>query len=87
MYLVGLPLTYSDIYLSFDTCSKNTLAEIIYERRIELEFSQETLGKVIGVDRKTINRIENGHFSPNLDTLVRIFAALDIKAKSVFETK
>ena len=66
---------------------KNTLAEIIYERRIELEFSQETLGKVIGVDRKTINRIENGHFSPNLDTLVRIFAALDIKAKSVFETK
>jgi DNA-binding XRE family transcriptional regulator len=66
---------------------KNTLAETIYERRIELEFSQETLGKIIGVDRKTINRIENGHFSPNLDTLVRIFAALDIKAKSVFETK
>jgi DNA-binding XRE family transcriptional regulator len=66
---------------------KNILAETIYERRIELELSQETLGKVIGVDRKTINRIENGHFSPNLDTLVRIFAALDIKAKSVFETK
>ena len=66
---------------------KNTLAETIYERRIELELSQENLGKVIGVDRKTINRIENGHFSPNLDTLVRIFAALGIKAKSVFEVK
>ena len=66
---------------------KNILAETIYERRIELEFSQETLGQIIGVDRKTINRIENGHFSPNLDTLVRIFAALDIKAKSVFEVK
>lgn len=66
---------------------KNTLAEIIYQRRIELEFSQETLGQIIGVDRKTINRIENGHFSPSLDTLVRIFAALDIKAKSVFEAK
>jgi DNA-binding XRE family transcriptional regulator len=66
---------------------KNTLAETIYERRIELELSQETLGKIIGIDRKTINRIENGHFSPNLDTLVRIFAALDIKAKSVFETR
>jgi DNA-binding XRE family transcriptional regulator len=66
---------------------KNTLAETIYERRIELELSQETLGKIIGIDRKTINRIENGHFSPNLDTLVRIFAALDIKAKSVFEVK
>jgi|694.fasta_scaffold62653_6 DNA-binding XRE family transcriptional regulator len=66
---------------------KNTLAETIYERRIELELSQETLGKIIGIDRKTINRIENGHFSPNLDTLVRIFAALGIKAKSVFEVK
>lgn len=66
---------------------KNTLAETIYERHIELELSQETLGKIIGIDRKTINRIENGHFSPNLDTLVRIFAALGIKAKSVFEVK
>jgi DNA-binding XRE family transcriptional regulator len=65
---------------------KNTLAEVIYERRTQLELSQETLGKLIGVDRKTINRIENGHFSPNLDTLVRIFAALDIKAKTIFET-
>ena len=66
---------------------KNTLAETIYERRIELELSQETLGKIIGIDRKTINRIENGHFSPNLDTLVRIFDTLDIKSKSVFEAK
>jgi DNA-binding XRE family transcriptional regulator len=66
---------------------KNTLAETIYERRIELEFSQETLGKIIGVDRKTINRIENGHFSPNLDTLVRIFDALSIKSQSVFQAK
>lgn len=66
---------------------KNTLAETIYERRLELDLSQDNLGKLIGVDRKTINRIENGHFSPNLDTLVRIFAALNIKAQSVFEIK
>ena len=30
------------------------------------------------VDRKTINRIENGHFSPALDTIVRLSVALGI---------
>jgi DNA-binding XRE family transcriptional regulator len=65
---------------------KDHLAEIIYSRRIKLGYSQQALADLCDVDRKTINRIENGHFSPNLDTLVRIFAALDIKAKTVFET-
>jgi putative transcriptional regulator len=66
---------------------KDNLAEIIYNKRTEYGISQDTLANIAGVDRKTINRIENGHFSPNLDTLVRIFATLDIKAKSVFEVK
>jgi putative transcriptional regulator len=65
---------------------KNNLAEIIYNKRTDYGISQDTLANIAGVDRKTINRIENGHFSPNLDTLVRIFAALNIKAKTVFET-
>jgi DNA-binding XRE family transcriptional regulator len=66
---------------------KDHLATAIYTRRTNLDYSQQTLADICGVDRKTINRIENGHFSPNLDTLVRIFDALDIKAKSVFEAK
>ena len=67
--------------------TKNALATIIFDRRTKLEYTQQQLADICGVDRKTINRIENGHFSPNLDTLVRIFATLDIKAKSVFEVK
>jgi putative transcriptional regulator len=66
---------------------KQTLAQVIYNRRTNLNVTQESLANNIGVDRKTINRIENGHFSPNLDTLVRIFTALDIKSNSVFKTK
>ena len=66
---------------------KDNLAEVIYNKRTQYGISQDTLANIAGVDRKTINRIENGHFSPNLDTLVRIFATLDIKAKSVFEVK
>jgi DNA-binding XRE family transcriptional regulator len=31
-----------------------------------------------GVDRKTINRIENGHFSPSIDTLIRLSIVLKV---------
>jgi transcriptional regulator with XRE-family HTH domain len=40
--------------------------------------SQARLAEIAGVDRKTINRIENGHFSPALDTIVRLSVALGI---------
>lgn len=63
---------------------KQNLAQVIYDRRTSLGVTQESLANNIGVDRKTINRIENGHFSPNLDTLVRIFTALNIKPQTVF---
>jgi putative transcriptional regulator len=66
---------------------KDHLATAIYTRRTSLGYTQQQLADVCGIDRKTINRIENGHFSPNLDTLVRIFDILDIKSKSVFEAK
>jgi putative transcriptional regulator len=66
---------------------KDTLAEVIYNKRTEYGISQDTLANIAGVDRKTINRIENGHFSPNLDTLVRIFTTLNIKSQSIFESK
>jgi transcriptional regulator with XRE-family HTH domain len=38
-----------------------------------------------GVDRKTINRIENGHFSPALDTLVRLSSALSVAPSSLLK--
>lgn len=41
--------------------------------------TQEQLAKAAGVDRKTVNRIENGHFSPSLDTFFRLCVALDVR--------
>lgn len=67
--------------------TKQILSDIIYAKRTKLGLSQERLANICNIDRKTINRIENGHFSPNLETLVRIFTALDIKSKAVFEAK
>lgn len=63
---------------------KSNFALIVREARIAKRYSQEHLAELIGVDRKTINRIENGHFSPNLENIVRIFEALNLKAQKVF---
>ena len=54
------------------------LAERLYELRSANELSQAFLAELAGVDRKTINRIENGHFSPALYTIVRLSVALGI---------
>jgi transcriptional regulator with XRE-family HTH domain len=58
---------------------RDLLAERLYELRLEHEWSQAKLADLAGVDRKTINRIENGHFSPALDTLVRLSVALNVE--------
>ena len=57
---------------------REVLAERLLELRIDANLSQARLAEIAGVDRKTINRIENGHFSPALDTIVRLSVALGI---------
>ena len=59
--------------------SAQTVADRLVALRAERGFSQARLAELAGVDRKTINRIENGHFSPALDTLVRLGVALGVK--------
>jgi len=54
---------------------RNTVARNILAWRIEQRMSQAALAKKAGVDRKTINRIENFHFSPSIDTLTRLARA------------
>lgn len=63
---------------------KENFATIVRDLRTAKGYSQEQLAKLIGVDRKTINRIENGHFSPNLENLVKIFEVLEVKPQKVF---
>jgi transcriptional regulator with XRE-family HTH domain len=63
--------------------SRELLSEWIRETRTNQNLSQEGLAEIAGVDRKTINRIENGHFSPSIETLVRISLSLDSKIPSL----
>lgn len=61
------------------------LAEKLYELRQDNNLSQARLAEIAGVDRKTINRIENGHFSPALDTIVRLCAALGVSPSEMLK--
>jgi len=54
------------------------VAKELRKRRIDAELSQDELAQRAGIDRKTINRIENGHFSPTLDTITRLCVVLKI---------
>jgi len=53
--------------------------------RLDRELTQDTLAKKAGLERKTVNRIENGHFSPNLSTLIRVCKVLKVKPSEVLE--
>jgi transcriptional regulator with XRE-family HTH domain len=46
--------------------------------RIRRQLTQETLGELTGLDRKTINRVEQGTHGTNVDYLLIIAAALDV---------
>ncbi len=54
------------------------VAKQLRKLRIDAEMSQDNLAQLAGIDRKTINRIENGHFSPTLDTITRVCVVLTI---------
>ena len=64
---------------------RTVLAERLYNLRSAKDFSQAYLAELAGVDRKTINRIENGHFSPALDTIVRLSVALGIASSDMLK--
>ncbi len=52
--------------------TQQSLAQRLYDLRTERSLTQTELSVLAGIDRKTINRIENGHFAPSVDTLVRL---------------
>ena len=54
------------------------VANQLRKLRTDAELSQDNLAQLAGIDRKTINRIENGHFSPTLDTITRLCVVLKI---------
>jgi transcriptional regulator with XRE-family HTH domain len=75
--------------------SENTVTEnLVKEYRLKLGdtirlvrekrgYSQEKLAELMGVNRSTISKIENGRFSITVDYLVRFSISLDYEFKVV----
>jgi Predicted transcriptional regulators len=50
----------------------------IREARLHANLTQEKLGELAGLDRQSINRIEQGHQAAVIDNLIRIADALRV---------
>ena len=61
------------------------LGELIKKVRLERNLTQEELGKLIGVQRAQISKLENNMTNVTLDTILRVFSAL--KAKVIFNVE
>jgi DNA-binding XRE family transcriptional regulator len=57
------------------------IGKAIKQTRQERNLTQEELGKLIGVQKAQISRLENNASNVTMDTLMRVFSALKAKVK------
>jgi predicted transcriptional regulator len=57
------------------------IGRAIKQSRQERNLTQEELGKLIGVQKAQISRLENKTSNVTMDTLLRVFTALKAKVK------
>jgi putative transcriptional regulator len=60
------------------------VANRLKQYRLDAGLTQQEVADFAGIDRKTVNRIENLHFSPNIDTLLRLSKALGFHPSDLF---
>ena len=61
------------------------LGDMIKQVRLERKLTQEQLGKLIGVQKAQISKLENNTTNVTMDTVLRVFNAL--KAKVSFKVE
>jgi len=61
------------------------IGDLIRKTRLERQYTQEQLGKLVGVQKSQISKLENNAKSASIDTIVKVFKAL--KAEINFTIK
>jgi len=61
------------------------IGKAIKQTRQERHLTQEELGKLIGVQKAQISRLESNASNATMDTLLRVFTALKAKVKLLVE--
>ena len=69
----------------FVESTQKNVAKNLANFRERSSLTQQQLSDLAGIDRKTINRIENGHFSPSIDTLTRLAVVLNVSISDLLE--
>jgi transcriptional regulator with XRE-family HTH domain len=64
--------------------SKKIALRLLRERQ-DRDWSQQDLADNAGMDRKTVTRIENLHFSPSMETFLRLCNAMKVQAHEVLK--
>jgi HTH-type transcriptional regulator/antitoxin HipB len=59
--------------------SLEILGEMIRKVRLERNLTQEELGKLIGVQRAQISKLENSTTNVTMETILKVFGALKAK--------
>ncbi|MEC5156126.1 helix-turn-helix domain-containing protein [Chryseobacterium sp. MP_3.2] len=57
------------------------IGKAIKETRMERNLTQEELGKLVGVQKAQISRLESNASNATIDTLLKVFTALKAKVK------
>ena len=63
----------------------DVIGEIIKATRLEMNLTQDQLGKLIGVQKAQISKIENNTKDVRLSTIVKAFRALKTNVKLIVE--
>ncbi len=57
------------------------ISELIRKTRLEKKMTQEELGYLVGVKKAQISKLENNANSATIDTIVRVFKAMNAEIK------
>jgi transcriptional regulator with XRE-family HTH domain len=64
---------------------RERLAENVRRVRLSLGWTQDELAQQAGVDRKSINRLENAAYSPSVDRLFLVADALGVSGSALLD--
>ena len=80
----GLSVTAEREQYEFEL-SMDILAEKLKQIRKQRNLSQEQLGKLIGVQKAQISKLESGNNSATISTVLKVFHAMKAKVKFKIE--
>ena len=81
---IGLPGTPDREQYEFEL-SMEILGEKLKKIRKDQHLTQEELGKIIGVQKAQISKLESGASSATISTITKVFKALKAKVKLQIE--